>query len=140
MSGEKAEPSVLRAMMDKADEKLHAAQRELKEGFYGESASRAYYAVFHAVCAVLAQRGLSFSSHAQAIGVFNREFVKTGVFPADTARKIQRLFEDRQTADYDWNIHVDEATAREDVHDAEWLVNACRENLGQITNPKEQTN
>jgi uncharacterized protein (UPF0332 family) len=80
---------------------------------------------------------LSFSSHSQAIGAFNREFVKTGVFPGDTARKIQRLFEDRQTADYDWSIHVDEATASEDVRDAEWLVKACREYIGKINNNKE---
>jgi uncharacterized protein (UPF0332 family) len=130
MSGA-ADPAVLKAMLEKADEKLQAAQRELMAGFHGESASRAYYAVFHAVCAVLAGRGLSFSSHSQAIGAFNRELVKTGIFPADTARKIQRLFEDRQTADYDWSIHVDEATAIEDVRDAEWLVNACRDHLGQ---------
>jgi uncharacterized protein (UPF0332 family) len=134
MSGEKAEPAVLKAMMDKADEKLHAAQRELKDGFYGESASRAYYAVFHAVCAVLAGKGMAFSSHSQAIGAFNRELVKTGIFPGDTARKIQRLFEDRQTADYDWSIHVDAATADEDVRDAAWLVNACREYLVQQSN------
>ncbi len=117
--------------MEKAEEKLHAAQREFKEGFYGEAASRAYYAVFHAICAVLAERGLSFSSHSQAIGAFNREFIRPGVFPADTARKIQRLFEDRQTADYDWSIHVDEVTASEDVRDADWLVNACREHLNR---------
>lgn len=131
MSERKAEPAVLKAMMEKAEEKLHAAQREFKEGFYGEAASRAYYAVFHAICAVLAERGLSFSSHSQAIGAFNREFIRPGVFPADTARKIQRLFEDRQTADYDWSIHVDEVTASEDVRDADWLVNACREYLGR---------
>lgn len=131
MSERKAEPAVLKAMMEKAEEKLHAAQREFKEGFYGEAASRAYYAVFHAICAVLAERGLSFSSHSQAIGAFNREFIRPGVFPADTARKIQRLFEDRQTADYDWSIHVDEVAASEDVRDADWLVNACREYLGR---------
>lgn len=139
MNGGSAEPSVLKVMLDKADEKLNAAQRDLRDGFHGEAASRAYYAVFHAVCAVLAGKGLSFSSHSQAIGAFNREFVKTGVFPGDTARIIQRLFEDRQTADYDWSIHVDEVTASEDVRDAEWLVKACREYLGQIQIPQGQS-
>jgi len=81
MSERKAEPAVLKAMMEKAEEKLHAAQREFKEGFYGEAASRAYYAVFHAICAVLAERGLSFSSHSKAIGAFNREFIRLVFFP-----------------------------------------------------------
>jgi uncharacterized protein (UPF0332 family) len=125
---------VLRAMLAKADEKLSAAREELKAGLSGDAASRAYYAAFHALSSVLASRGLTFSTHSQVIGVFNREFVKTGLFPADTARKIQRLFEDRQTADYDWRITVDESTAREDVANAEWLVGACRAYLGIIPN------
>ena len=96
-------------------------------GYYGDAASRAYYAVFHAISAVLAKKGLTFSSHAQTIGTFNREFVKSGIFPSDTYRKVQRLFEDRQTADYDWNLNLDKNTAKKDIRDAEWLVGICRE-------------
>jgi uncharacterized protein (UPF0332 family) len=120
-------------MLDKADEKLRAAKREFESAFYGEAASRAYYAAFHAIGAALAAKGLSFSSHAQTIGAFNKEFVKQGTFPPDTAHKIQRIFEDRQTADYDWNIQVDKESAQEDVADAEWLVNACREYIFPVT-------
>lgn len=115
----------LNAIMAKANEKLSAAQRELSGGFYGEAASRAYYAVFHALSAVLATRGLSFSSHSQTIGGFNKHFVKTAVFPLDTTRKLQRLFEDRQVADYDWIHTVNAETAEEDVSAAADIVAAC---------------
>lgn len=121
----------LRAIMAKADEKLMAAKRELEGGFPGEASSRAYYAVFHALTAILAVRGLSFSSHMQTIGAFNREFVKSGVFPPETTRQLQRLFDNRQTADYDWIISVDEQTASEDVANAEALVKACRNFIEQ---------
>jgi uncharacterized protein (UPF0332 family) len=97
----------------------------LPPGFDGEASSRAYYAVFHAITAVLATRGLAFSSHAQTIGAFNREFVKTGLFPSGTTRILQRLFEDRQVADYEWIVSVDRQTAREDVANAQTLVEAC---------------
>jgi hypothetical protein len=70
-----------------------------------------------------------FSSHSQAIGAFNREFVKTGGFEAGTSRKLQRLFEDRQIADYDWKRHVEETTAREDVADAEAVVAQCHQTV-----------
>lgn len=100
-------------MMAKANEKLGAARREMDAGFYGEVASRAYYAVFHAISAALFSRGITYSSHAQVVGEFNRNFVKTGEFSADTTRKLQRLFEDRQTADYDIVISFDEANARQ---------------------------
>ena len=33
---------------------------------------------------------------------------------------------DRQIADYDWKRHVDEATAKQDVADATWVVGECR--------------
>jgi len=122
---------MLRAAMAKAREKLDAAQRDLDGGFAGEASSRAYYGVFHALRAVLASRGLAFSSHAQTIGAFNREFVKSSLFPADTTRKLQRLFEDRQMADYDWAASVDAATASDDVSDARLIIEACERYLAE---------
>lgn len=132
MSNETAQPSVLNAMLEKASEKLAAAQAAIRDGFFGEAASCSYYATFHATSAVLAHKGFSFSSHAQVMGAFNREFVKTGVFPPDTSRRIQRLFEDRATADYDWKIRVNEITALADVTDAEWMVKMCHDHLKKI--------
>ena len=116
---------VLRAMMGKAREKLASSKLELVNRLAGEASSRAYYAVFHALTAVLASKGLSLSSHAETLGAFNREFVKTGVFPIETTRKLQRLFEDRQMADYDWANTVDSQTASEDVAEAEGILEAC---------------
>ena len=59
-----ATPEVLRGMLAKANEMLSSASRDVAAGDYGDAASRAYYAVFHAVSAALAGRGLSFSSHS----------------------------------------------------------------------------
>ncbi|MBW8003713.1 MAG: HEPN domain-containing protein, partial [Planctomycetes bacterium] len=112
-----ATPDVLYAML---------ARRDLKARSFGDAASRSYYAVFHALSAMIATRGLTYSSHSQTIGAFNREFVKTGVFVPETSRKQQRLFEDRQIADYDWKRHVDEETACEDVTDAACTIDKCR--------------
>ncbi len=70
MSADSLNRDNLKAIMAKANEKLAAANRELSGGFYGEAASRAYYAVFHALSAVLATQGLSFSSHSQPLGGF----------------------------------------------------------------------
>ncbi len=132
MSKFHAEPDVLSAMLGKAEEMLLSAKRDLAVAAFGDAASRAYYAAFHAVSAVLASKGMTFSSHTQTLGAFNRDFIKTDVFPRETSKKLQRLFEDRQTADYDWRRHVDEATGMEDVANAEWLVVACRDYLSRV--------
>jgi len=129
MNQHQATPQALRAMLKKAQQKLAAASKDMEFGFFGEASSRAYYAAFHAVSAVLAHHGLAFSSHAQTLAAFNREFVRTAVFPSDTFRKLQRLFEDRQLADYDWTRDIDKKTAQKNLDDAQWLVDACTEYL-----------
>lgn len=131
MSAEPVSLDALRGMMAKARQKLAAAEREHAAGFSGEAVSRAYYAVFHAVSAALAAKRLSFSSHGQVLGAFNREFVKTGVFPTGTTRGLQRLFEHRQMADYDWTSATDPQTAAEDLADATAIVQACEDYLRQ---------
>lgn len=136
---QKASSEALKAMLTKAKGKLAAARRELKMGTPEEAVSRAYYAAFHAISAVLASQGFSFSSHAQTIGGFNAHFVRTGLFPKDTNRILHRLFENRQTADYDWTTVVERASAQRDVKDAAALVAACQAFLKCIdfgsTNP-----
>lgn len=118
-------------MLSKAADKLAAAERDLAAGACAEAVSRAYYAVFHAMCAALATRGLSFSSHAQTIGAFNREFVRTGVFAPHVTRIVQQLFDDRHTADYDWLNDIESAVACEDVAAATRLVEECRRYVEQ---------
>jgi len=73
----------------KALEKIETAQLLLKNLRNDDAVSRAYYAVFHGISAVLLSKGIAFSSHSQVIGVFNREFVKTGVFPADFSKRFR---------------------------------------------------
>jgi len=89
MTSNKAGAEVLRAILRKANEKLLAAKTDLKSLLFDDAVSRAYYAVYHAISAVLADLGLTFSSHAQTLGAFNKDFVKSGHFPKDTFAKIQ---------------------------------------------------
>ena len=116
----------LRAIIAKADENIAVANIDMKAGFPSAAASHAYYAAFHAATAALATLGLSFSSHRQAIGAFNREFVKKGALPPDVKGTLQSLFEHRQTADYDWQNAIDPQTAAEDLAAARAIVDACR--------------
>jgi len=116
----------LRGIMAKADENIAVAKIDMEAGFAGAAASHAYYAAFHSATAALATLGLSFSSHRQTIGAFNREFVKTGSLPPEAGGTLQNLFEHRQTADYDWQNSVDAATAAKDLAAAQAIVEACR--------------
>ena len=114
----------LNGMLVKARSKLRAAHVLLESGSWSDAGSRAYYAVFHAISAALLSIGESYSSHAQVIGMFNRRFVHTSQFPREFTAILTRLFEDRQSGDYDVTIELTEAEAREDVADAATVVDA----------------
>lgn len=120
---------ILRLMLIKARRKLAAATRALEAGDWDDAASRAYYAAFHAASTVLRARGLSYSSHGQTVGAFNREFIAPGHFPAEFTRILARLFEDRQLGDYEIIHTVDGDTATRDVADATRFVDACADYL-----------
>ena len=117
---------VLIDMLAKAEQKMRSAQTNFDAGHYDDAASRAYYGAFHALSAVLASRGLSYSSHGQALGAFNREVVKAGFLPKEAFMKVQRLFRDRQTGDYDVSRTLSEETGRRAVADANWIIAECR--------------
>lgn len=59
-------------MLNKATRALSSAQRQLEAEDYDFASSRAYYAVFYSLEAILLTKGLSFSKHSGAINAFNR--------------------------------------------------------------------
>jgi uncharacterized protein (UPF0332 family) len=127
LTHEKASAHVLASMLKKAKEKLAAARVGFEAMFYDDASSRAYYAAFHAVCAALASIGLSYSSHGQTLGAFNRELVRTGRLPPETFLYLQQLFSNRQRGDYDVISPLDRDTAEQDIAHAEWIVLKCEE-------------
>lgn len=118
------------ALLSAAQSKLAAAMLQAS-GMHGDAASRAYYATFHAVSALHLAAGNSFSSHAQLIGRFNKDFVRAGLFDPVFTRTLTRLFEDRQLGDYDATAEITQAQAAQDIADAQALVDAIRAHLGQ---------
>ena len=70
------------------------------EEFKGAN-NRAYYAIFHSLNAVHALSGAAYKRHKDAIGNFNKDYVKTGVFPREIGRKIGEAEEIRHASDYD---------------------------------------
>ncbi|MBI1871503.1 MAG: glutamate--tRNA ligase [Chlamydiae bacterium] len=122
----------IKSMLIQAHEKIRAARILLEGGAWGDAASRAYYAAFHAVSAVLLSGGETYSSHAQVIGAFNKNFVHAGVFPPEFTKLLTRLFEDRQSGDYDFLPASMEDDARQDVTDAEIFVETIEKFLSSV--------
>lgn len=55
----------------------------------------------HAINAIHALSGKAYKRHKDAIGNFNKEYVKTEIFPREMGRKIGEAEEIRHASDYD---------------------------------------
>ena len=116
------------ALLAAATAKLKAADLLLADGFADDAASRAYYAVFHAVSALHLAKGNTFSSHAQLIGRFNKDFVRTGRLPAEFTKIVTRLFQDRQLGEYALDL-ISLELAAQDIDDARRIIAAIDDQL-----------
>ena len=61
----------------------------------------AYYSIFHAINAVHAVSGKAYKRHKDAVANFNKDYVKTSVFPREMGRKIGQAEEICHASDYD---------------------------------------
>ena len=87
--------------METAKDDLRAAKILLDAGEYKAANNRAYYAIFHAINAVHAIAGNGYKRHKDAIANFNKEYVKTEIFPREIGRRIAEAEEIRHASDYD---------------------------------------
>jgi len=86
--------------LGQATEAIEEARLMNEARHFRAAVNRAYYAMFYAVQALLAEGGFNTSKHSGAIALFNREFVKTGVFDKRLSKWLTEIFDLRQDADY----------------------------------------
>ena len=87
--------------LKQADDSIKEAEVLLKEGMSLRSVmNRLYYAMFYAVLALLQEKQLGTSKHYGAISLFDREFIKSGIFDKELSKILHRSFELRQKGDY----------------------------------------
>ena len=75
--------------MQQADETFQEGEILFNQSAYRGTINRAYYAMFYSVLALLATKKLGTSKHSGVIGLFDREFVKTGFLPRDLSRALR---------------------------------------------------
>ena len=113
---------IITAYMEKAEQKLAVARKLLASSDYDDAVSRAYYAAFHAVRALLLTAGQNPTTHHGAVTLFNLLFIKTGKFDRELGRFFTNLKDDRETADYELFANVDHALAETAIMEAARLI------------------
>ncbi|MGB5687334.1 MAG: HEPN domain-containing protein [Candidatus Electrothrix sp.] len=92
--------TIMTYRLERSEESLRAARLLSENGMLIPAMNRIYYAMFYAVQAVLARDEAAFSKHGQVKGYFNREYIKTRIFPVESGRLYNMVFEYRQKFDY----------------------------------------
>jgi len=118
--------ALIRYRIEQAHETLREADILFAQSALRGTVNRAYYAMFYALLALLATQQLGTSKHSGAISLFDREFVKTGIFSRDLSRSLRMAFDRRQSYDYGEIIEVDEPTTQESVDNAKPLSQKLR--------------
>ncbi len=129
---------LIRYRIEQAHETLREADILYAQSALRGTVNRAYYAMFYALSALLATKQLGTSKHSGAISLFDREFVKTGIFSRDLSSALRIAFDRRQTYDYGEMIEIDEATAQETLDNAKTFVREIETYL-QAQKTQEET-
>jgi len=72
-----------------------------KLSYWNAVANRLYYACYYITTALLVSQGHSAQTHSGVIRLFGLNFVTKGLVSKEIARFYSKLFEMRQTGDYD---------------------------------------
>jgi uncharacterized protein (UPF0332 family) len=114
--------AVILLYIDAALEALQGAQYNFDGKYWAIAASRAYYACFYAVSALLLTKDIHRSKHSAVLAAFRQEFVKPGLVETEYSDSLGRAFETRQMADYDLAANIDELEAAARLSDARRFV------------------
>ena len=115
--------------MDKAEEALTDARDALRQGKYANAANRSYYAFFHAVRALFALEARDFRKHSGVIAGFQKDYIKTGLFPVEMGKQLQSAFNLRTQSDYrDFYVLTKEKVSVQ-VENAETFVDTLKRYL-----------
>ncbi len=115
--------------MKQAHETLKEADALRDQDLWRGVINRSYYAMFYAVLALAASKGVAISKHTHAVSFFDKEFIKKGIFPKELSRALHYGFDERQTSDYGEVWDIDYSEAEMALSEAKRLVKAIDEYL-----------
>ena len=118
--------------LEQANESLEAARTLLDKNLIRPSVNRAYYAMFYAVLALLAQGKKETSKHSGAIALFDKDFVKQGIFEKDYSRWLHDAFDLRQRSDYTAGYQASPDDAESTLNNAETFVAKVKDVLSKV--------
>ncbi len=113
---------------------IKAAEILLSAREFRGANNRAYYGIYHAISAIHALDGNAYKRHKDALANFNKNYVKTEIFPRKLGKRIVEAEEIRHASDYDDFYLATKEEAEEQIQTAKELVKLVEEYVRQRWN------
>ena len=118
--------------LDRAKQEQSTAELLYKENKLLAANNRAYYSIFYAIRAVLAMDKVDFKRHKDVLAYFNKNFVKTEIFPRQIGRKIVLASKVREDSDYDEEYEPSSETTALQIETAKELIELVEKYLNNL--------
>jgi uncharacterized protein (UPF0332 family) len=120
----------------KSQDLLKQARILLDNRMFDGSINRSYYSIFYAIRAILGLVNLDSTKHSGVLALFDRYFVKTGIFDKEYSIIAHTAFDVRQDCDYDDFFYPIEDEAIGQFKKAENFINEVEKVRFGIINSK----
>ncbi len=115
--------------MDESAVALSDAELLLANGRYQGATTRAYYAAFHALQALLLTKGLEAKSHHGVAYLFRLHFVKTQIIDSKYSQILARTQKYREEADYHHTMEFSQTQAEDTLREVKELIVALEKQI-----------
>ena len=127
--------SIVELELDKVDKTLSQVDVQIKAKLWDFAANRLYYALFHAVSALLISDHHTVGTHSSAVSQFNMFYIKQGIFTKEDGRLYSRLQRLREDGDYNCSIEVEQEEVEDKIVPTKELIAKIRQYISSKTNP-----
>ena len=118
--------------LERAKEEYETANLLFRENKLLAANNRAYYSIFYAIRAILAMDKVDFKRHKDVLAYFNKNYVKTEIFPRQMGRRVIMASKVREDSDYDEKYEPSSEATSLQIETAEELIELVEKYLNNI--------
>ena len=108
--------------LEKANRTYDAAMIMIEKEHWESAANRLYYALFHAVNALLIHDGHQVNTHKGSHAMFGMYYIRTNKLPREYSNIYQKLESIRDESDYNWAYNIVPEDISEKINTARQMI------------------
>ena len=117
--------------LEKADSTFAEHEGLTEKGYWNTLANRLYYALVHAVSALLINDSREVGSHRGAAIRFHQYYIRTGVFTEDEGSFYSQMETLREKSDYNCFFKVSEADVKSRIEPTRQLIEKIKRYIAE---------